>query len=390
MLLWHQTQPGREIPAAHKTLRRWCQCYHRRCANRTDSGDRHQPGCDIVLSCSFPDIPVKRIDPELELINLVHQHARKFDNFGRQIAVCAFYHRNEPTQMRNSCRGDDAVFGQIAAQSVDRLGLLPNEEIPRSKRHARRLLLNALHRNEPHRRPRGRFGDGFRIGAVVRRENDSQGTVEKVRICGFGCLSVDFSNSTYNILCHFLREIQYIALFQQPRPDHFPFRLTLTFDERLDVDRRYEAHLVTQVTDRPGPVMRTGASLHCNQTNRLLGEERQYLIARELLTKRNTSIGFGPVCLKHILRQIQADDDSLFHGRLLRRGFQHRNLGTLMPSGGGRPPHRLRSMQRVLPSIEFRLPACFSQSVHKKDVNWHLWKVFDLPRIAQIDGKSLS
>ena len=44
------------------------------------------------------------------------------------------------------------------------------------------------------------------------------------------------------------------------------------------------------------------------------------------------------VSLKHILRQIQADDDRLFHGRLLRRGFQHRNLGTLMPSGGGRPP----------------------------------------------------
>ena len=78
-------------------------------------GDRHQPGCDIVPARSFPDLPVQRIDPELEPGNLVHQHARKVDNFGRQIAVCAFYHRNEPTQMRNSCRGDDAVFGQMAA-----------------------------------------------------------------------------------------------------------------------------------------------------------------------------------------------------------------------------------------------------------------------------------
>ena len=92
------------------------------------------------------------IDPVLDLTNLVHQHTRKFDNVGWQTTVLTLHHLTDPTQMCNGYRGYDAVFGQMAAQSVDRLGLLPNEEIPCSKRHARRLLLNALHRNEPHRR----------------------------------------------------------------------------------------------------------------------------------------------------------------------------------------------------------------------------------------------
>ena len=69
----------------------------------------------------------------------------------------------------------------------------------------------------------GRPAASFRVRRISKR---SGGTVEKVRICGFGCLSVDFSNSTYNILCHFLREIQYIALFQRPPGDRLP-------DERL-------------------------------------------------------------------------------------------------------------------------------------------------------------
>ena len=53
--------------------------------------------------------------------------------------------------------------------------------------------------------------------------------------------------------------------------------------------------------------------------------------------RQHPSVCSGSVRLKHVFRQIQAEDGSLVHGRLRHRGFQPRNLGTVMRSGGVHP-----------------------------------------------------
>src|SRR5215831_5049513 len=69
--------------------------------------------------------------------------------------------------MGNALRKDVAVFHQVPAKSVDALGTLPHQEIAGSEHDAVRLLLFALDRNEAHARPLRRFTDGLCIGGIV-------------------------------------------------------------------------------------------------------------------------------------------------------------------------------------------------------------------------------
>src|SRR6516162_9317720 len=98
--------------------------------------------------------------------------------------------------MGNALRKDVAVFQQVPAKSADALGALPHQEIPGSKHDAVRLLLFALDRNEAHARPLSRFTDGLCIGGIV----------------------------------------------------------FLPLDERLDVNRRDQAHMMAQLSDLTRPV----------------------------------------------------------------------------------------------------------------------------------------
>src|SRR6201981_1963440 len=106
--------------------------------------------------------------------------------------------------MGNALRKDVAVFHQMPAKSVDALGALPHQEITGSKYNAVRLLLFGLDRNEAHARPLGRFTDGLCIGGIV----------------------------------------------------------LLPLDERLDVGRRDQAHMMAQLNDLTTPAMRTGTRFH--------------------------------------------------------------------------------------------------------------------------------
>src|SRR5215813_3201169 len=113
--------------------------------------------------------------------------------------------------MGNALRKDVAVFHQVPAQSVDALGALPYQEITGSEHDTVRLLLFALDRNKAHGWPLGRFTDGLCIGGIV----------------------------------------------------------LLPLDERLDVGRRDQAHMMAQLTDLTRPVVRAGTGFHRDDTRSL-------------------------------------------------------------------------------------------------------------------------
>ena len=69
----------------------------------------------------------------------------------------------QAADMRRTARHDDAMFGKVSAQRVDRLGPLPDEQVSRPERHCRRLLGLGLRRHEPHRRAGRRLRNGLGI-----------------------------------------------------------------------------------------------------------------------------------------------------------------------------------------------------------------------------------
>src|SRR6516225_11361409 len=121
--------------------------------------------------------------------------------------------------MGNALWKDVAVFHQVPAKSVDALRALPHQEIAGSKHDAVRLLLFGLDRNEAHARPLGRFTDGLCIGGIV----------------------------------------------------------LLLLDERLDIGRRDQAHMMAQLSDLTRPVLRTGTGLHRDDAWRLRRQEADKL-----------------------------------------------------------------------------------------------------------------
>src|SRR5215469_5000288 len=161
--------------------------------------------------------------------------------------------------MGNALRKDVAVFHQVPAQSIDALGALPHQEIPSPEHDAVRLLLFGLDRNKAHARPLGRFTDRLGIGDII----------------------------------------------------------LLPLDERLDVGRRDQAHMMAQLTDLTRPIMRAGAGLHRHDAPGLRGEETEKLRASDPLAKEHMPGTIRSMHLKHVFRDVQTDRGSLLHGRLL-------------------------------------------------------------------------
>src|SRR6516165_2756162 len=181
--------------------------------------------------------------------------------------------------MGNALRKDIAVFHQVPAQSVDALGALPHQEIAGSKHDAVRLLLFGLDRNEAHARPLRRFTDGLGIGGIV----------------------------------------------------------LLPLDERLDVNRRDQAHMMAQLSDLTRPVMRTGIGFHREDAPGLRCSETKKLYPSDALAKEHMPGTIRSMHLEHVLRDVQTDRGSLLHGRLLRWQFDTVTLARRCRRG--RPPH---------------------------------------------------
>src|SRR5215813_11583268 len=131
--------------------------------------------------------------------------------------------------MGNALRKDVAVFHQVTAKSVDTLGALPHQEIAGSEHDAVRLLLFGLDRNKAHGWPLGRFTGGLCIGRIV----------------------------------------------------------LLPLDERLDVGRRDQAHMMAQLTDLTRPVVRAGTGFHRDDARGLRCQETEKLHASDALAKEH-------------------------------------------------------------------------------------------------------
>ena len=69
--------------------------------------------------------------------------------------------------VRTALGRDPAILGQMAADGVDQLGPLAHQKIARPEHQTAGLLLLALDRHEPHRRPLRRLADRLGIGRIV-------------------------------------------------------------------------------------------------------------------------------------------------------------------------------------------------------------------------------
>src|SRR5499425_396615 len=181
--------------------------------------------------------------------------------------------------MGNALRKDVAVFHQVPAQSIDALGALPYQEIPSSEHDAVRLLLFGLDRNKAHDRPLGRFTNRLCIGGII----------------------------------------------------------LLPLDERLDVGRRDQAHMMAQLSDLTRPVVRTGTGFHRHDAPGLRGEETEKLRASDPLAKEHMPGTIRSMHLEHVFRDVQTDRGSLLHRRLLRWQFDTVTLAHRCRRGASTP-----------------------------------------------------
>jgi hypothetical protein len=146
-------------------------------------------------------------------------------------------------------RRNDAELGQLTAHAVDQLGVLPDQQFARPFEPARGLARDALDRDKAHVRTADRGADRCRIARVV----------------------------------------------------------LVAPDERLDVSRRDQAHIVTQRAQLARPVMGRAARLDPNQRRIEPGEKRQDLRSPQPLLHNDLAARILAVNLEHRLRDIQPD-----------------------------------------------------------------------------------
>jgi hypothetical protein len=187
----------------------------------------------------------------------------------------------------------------VPAHGVDELRALADQLRARAVQHRQTLLLDALHRNERHARPRHRLAD--RSG------------VTRIRLAAL--------------------------------------------DIGLDVLRRHQLHGVPELGNLTPPIVRTAAGLHADQTLRQLGEERQHLFASELPGNDDVALGIDAVDLEDLLCKVEPNGGNHFHGRppLVIR-HQRSLYGTQMPRGA--PSTSSRAVDPIpLPKSQIRAAA---------------------------------
>ena len=140
-------------------------------------------------------------------------------------------------------------------QRVDGLRPLLRQKVARPEQHPLRLLLRALHRHEPHPRPRRRLADGLRVRRVV----------------------------------------------------------LLPLHERLHIRRRDDADLEPHRQQLPAPVVGASAGLHRHRAGPALRYLLKEPIPRHLLSERRRPVLAGPVELEAPLAKIDPDHANLLH-----------------------------------------------------------------------------
>jgi hypothetical protein len=107
-----------------------------------------------------------------------------------------------------------------------------------------RLVIKALHRHEPHRRPRHRLANSFGIAPVI----------------------------------------------------------LVALDVRLHIGRWHDSNCVPNFLKQAGPVMRTAARFHPHDRRRQLREKLLHLPTPQLTPQYDFTLGINPMNLEHVLR----------------------------------------------------------------------------------------
>ena len=108
-------------------------------------------------------------------------------------------------------------------------------------------------------------------------------------------------------------------------------------DKRLHIGRRDQPHLVAERAQAAAPVMRRATRLDPDLRRRQLGKKPRHLAPPQALLNDDLPARILAVDLKHRLRDVEPDRDSLHRDGLRCWSFNRPQLGTSMPSGG-RPP----------------------------------------------------
>jgi hypothetical protein len=87
----------------------------------------------------------------------------------------------------------------------------------------------------------------------------------------------------------------------------------LPLHERLDILRRDQPNIMPKPADLAAPVMRARAGLHRHQARRLTREKVEQPRARQLSLKHHRAVWRRRMQMKHILRNIDPDRDSICH-----------------------------------------------------------------------------
>ncbi len=164
----------------------------------------------------------------------------------------------------------------MCPQRVDQCGTLADQQIAGFVEHQHRLLVDALHRDEPHSRSRDRFAYRFCVGAI-----------------GLAALYV-----------------------------------------RLHISWRLQPHVMAKGAKLAAPMMGRCTCFHPDQAWRQRGKELQNLGASKLSPDQHFAINIDSVELKYVLRQINTDGHNfLMHGSTHRRGSTTTSLHSYAGAG---------------------------------------------------------
>lgn len=106
--------------------------------------------------------------------------------------------------------------------------------------------------------------------------------------------------------------------------------ILLMHDERLYLDRRDQAHIVSQLLELAIAAMGRGASLYGNDALLVPGKECKHLTPGKLIAKHNRPVLACSVQLENAICQINADDANFRHDVLsFCDGFNNHQIGTL-------------------------------------------------------------
>lgn len=85
----------------------------------------------------------------------------------RKVRLLVLQYRDQAPDIRRALGHDPAVFAQMSAEGIDRLGALPDQQFPHAEDARCPLRFLALHRSKAHARLLGRLANRLRVGRII-------------------------------------------------------------------------------------------------------------------------------------------------------------------------------------------------------------------------------